>query len=67
MIMVASKILAYCSGKEEDEDHGGSYPEGAIEIGIAIKDIEEWAAGYECRETAMEDVGGVDGEELGVK
>ncbi len=65
--MVTGQVLADGPRQEEDEDDGRGDPEGAIEIRVAVQDVEEGATGHEGGETAVEDVGGIDGEELGVE
>jgi hypothetical protein len=35
------QILGDCAGQKEDNNYGGSNPEGAIKIRISIEDVEE--------------------------
>lgn len=60
-------ILGDGAAEEEDEDDGGGDPEGAVEIWVAVEDVEEVCAGVEGNATAAKDFGGVDVEELGVE
>lgn len=67
--MVRSEVLAYGAGEEEDEDDGGGDPEGPVEVGVPVENVEEGGVreGEEGGEAAVQDGGGVDGEELGVE
>ena len=38
------EVLGYCSCQEEDDDNGGGDPEGAVEVRVAVKDVEEVCA-----------------------
>ena len=65
--MRAGEVLAYRARDEEDEDDRGRDPEGAIEIRIALQRVQEGSARIQGGETAGQNRGGVDVEELGVK
>lgn len=69
--LLVGEILADGAGEEEDDDDSGGDPEGAVEVRIAVQDVEEgWGVGKEGKEgeaAAGEDGGGVDVEELGVE
>lgn len=39
------EVLADGAAEEEDEDDGGRDPEGPVEVGVALEDIEEVGAG----------------------
>lgn len=69
LVVVGGEELAYGPGKEEDEDDGGGDPERAVKIRVAIQDVEERfvGEGEKGGEAAVEDGGGVDGEELGIE
>ena len=64
---MSGEVLADCPCEEEDEDDGCSDPEGAVEIRVAVQDVQKGAAGEEGGEAAVEDGSGVDVEELGVE
>lgn len=40
-LVLAGKVLADCASEEEDHDDGGGNPEGAVEVGVTVEDIEE--------------------------
>ena len=63
----ASEVLADGAGDEEDEDDGGSDPEGAVEIRVSIEGVKEGRAWVESGEAAVENGGCVDVEELCVE
>lgn len=50
---MAGEVLANGAGQKQDEDDGGGDPEGAVEIGVAVQDVEEGATGYEGGEAAV--------------
>jgi len=55
------------AGDEEDEDDGGGDPEGAVEVGVAIKGIKKGRARVEGGEATMENGGGIDIKKLRVE
>ena len=65
--MVGRQVLAYSPRDEQDKAHSCSDPERAIEIGVPVQDVEEGRAGVETAFAAVQDVGGVDIEVLGVE
>ena len=58
------EVLADGAGQEEDHHHSRRDPEGAVEVGVALEDVEEVLARVEGCAAAGEDLGGVDVEEL---
>lgn len=40
-LVCLGQVLADGAGEEEDHDDGGGDPEGAVEVGIAVQDVEE--------------------------
>ena len=69
--ILSGQVLRYRSGEEEDDDDGGGDPEGPVEVGVAVQDVEEgrgvWEEGEEGGAAAAQHGGGVDVEELGVE
>ena len=61
------EILADGAAEEEDEDDGGGDPEGAVEVGVALEDVEEIGAGPEGGPAPRQHARGVDVEELRVE
>lgn len=61
------EVLGDGAGEEEDHDDGSSDPEGAVEVWIAIKDVEEWRPWVEGGSTSVKDCAGVDVEVLRVE
>lgn len=51
----AGKVLADGTAKEQDQDDGRGDPERAVQIGIALKNIEEVYAREERGPAARED------------
>ena len=58
------QIRADRPSQEQYHDHRGRDPERSVEIRIALQDIEEVLAREEGGAAAVEDLGGVDVEEL---
>lgn len=60
-------VLADSAAEEEDQDDGGGDPEGAVEIGVPLEDVEEVGARPQRGPAAREHGARVDVEELGVE
>jgi len=60
----ARKVLADGTGQKEDHHHRCRDPEGAVEVGVSLEDIEEVLTRIESCAAAGEDLVGVDIEEL---
>jgi hypothetical protein len=58
------EVLADGTGQEEDHHHRCRDPEGAVEVGVALEDVEEVLAWVESCAAASEDLVRVDIEEL---
>lgn len=65
--VVGGQVLRDGACDEKDEDNGGGEPEGAVEVRVAIKEIQEGRARIEGGFAAAENFGSVDVEELRVK
>ena len=61
------EVLADGAGQEEDHHHSRRDPEGAVEIGVALEDVEEVLARVKSCAAASEDLVGIDIEELSVE
>ena len=59
-----SQILRYSACQEEDDYDSRCDPEGPIEVGVALEDIKEVLARVYGAAAAVEDLIGVDVEEL---
>jgi len=55
------------AGEEEDDDDGGRDPEGPVEVGVTVEDVEEVGARVQRVQAAGPDGSGVDVEELAVE
>ena len=58
------EVLADGAGQEEDHHHSRRDPEGAVEVGVALEDVEVVLARVEGCAAASEDLVGIDIEEL---
>lgn len=61
------EVLAYGAPQEQDEDHGGGYPERAVEVRVTLEHVEEVGAREQRRPAPLQDGGRVDVEELRVE
>ena len=66
-VMVLSQVLTDRAGYEENEDYSGSYPEGAVQIRIAVQYVEERGARIEGGGKTAKHLRSVYIEELGVE
>nr|POE67129.1 hypothetical protein CFP56_72687 [Quercus suber] len=58
------EVRAYRTGHEQDDHHGRRDPERTVQVGVSIEDVQEVLLREERAAAAVEDLRGVDVEEL---